>query len=156
MGFALGISTRQDTPNISRLIKNGKEAELGLIPVFPTLTFPNHYAIVTGLYPVYHGIVNNYFLDPNTGEAFSMRSYDPKWWLGEPFWETVVNDGLKAATYFWAGSEVNKGRWTCHQSLCVMYNGSVPFEERVDTVLNYFDLPSDEIPSYVTALFWRP
>ncbi|OIS99905.1 PREDICTED: ectonucleotide pyrophosphatase/phosphodiesterase family member 1-like [Nicotiana attenuata] len=155
-GFRFGYQYKTDTPNINRLIKNGTEAELGLIPVFPTLTFPNHYAIVTGLYPAYHGIVNNYFLDPNTGEAFSMKSYDPKWWLGEPLWETVVNHGLKAATYFWPGSEVNKGGWTCPQSLCVIYNGSVPFEERVDTVLNYFDLPSDEIPSFMTLYFGDP
>ncbi|XP_059302580.1 uncharacterized protein LOC132054622 [Lycium ferocissimum] len=156
-GFRFGYQYKTDTPNMNRLIKNGTEAELGLIPVFPTLTFPNHYAIVTGLYPEYHGIVNNYFLDPNSpGEAFNMKSYDPKWWLGEPLWETLVNHGLKAATYFWPGSEVNKGGWTCPQFFCKRYNGSVPFEERVDTVLNYFDLPSDEIPSFMTLYFGDP
>ncbi|XP_059284312.1 uncharacterized protein LOC132037729 [Lycium ferocissimum] len=155
-GFRFGYQYKTDTPNINRLIKNGTEAELGLIPVFPTLTFPNHYAIVTGLYPAYHGIINNYFLDPNTGEAFSMGSHDPKWWLGEPLWETVVNNGLKAATYFWPGSEVNKGGWTCQELFCKRYNGSVPFEERVDTVLKYFDLPSDEIPSFMTLYFEDP
>ncbi|CAN4084984.1 unnamed protein product [Withania somnifera] len=142
-GFRFGYQYKTDTPNINRLIRNGTEADLGLIPVFPTLTFPNHYAIVTGLYPAYH-------------EAFSMGSHDSKWWLGEPLWETVVNHGLKASTYFWPGSEVNKGGWTCPQSLCQKYNGSVPFEERVDTVLNYFDLPNDEIPSFMTLYFEDP
>ncbi|KAK6784335.1 hypothetical protein RDI58_017790 [Solanum bulbocastanum] len=155
-GFRFGYQYKTDTPNIDRLIRNGTEAELGLIPVFPTLTFPNHYAIVTGLYPAYHGIINNFFLDPNIREPFTMASYDPKWWLGEPLWETVVNHGLKAATYFWPGSEVNKGGWTCPKSLCKIYNGSVPFEERVDTVLNYFDLPNDEIPSFMTLYFGDP
>ncbi|KAE8666830.1 hypothetical protein F3Y22_tig00112490pilonHSYRG00004 [Hibiscus syriacus] len=75
-------------PNIHRLIANGTEADLGLIPVFPTLTFPNHYSIVTGLYPAYHGVINNRFVDPNTGEVFTMSSHEPKWWLGEPLWET--------------------------------------------------------------------
>ncbi|XP_004243767.1 uncharacterized protein [Solanum lycopersicum] len=155
-GFRFGYQYKTDTPNIRRLITNGTEAELGLIPVFPTLTFPNHYAIVTGLYPAYHGIINNYFLDPNIREPFTMASYDPKWWLGEPLWETVVNHGLKAATYFWPGSEVNKGGWTCPEYFCKIYNGSVPFEERVDTVLNYFDLPNDEIPSFMTLYFGDP
>ncbi|KAF3628980.1 ectonucleotide pyrophosphatase/phosphodiesterase family member 1 [Capsicum chacoense] len=155
-GFRFGYQYKTDAPNINRLIRNGTEAELGLIPVFPTLTFPNHYAIVTGLYPAYHGIINNFFLDPKTGEAFTMASHDPKWWLGEPLWETVVNHGLKAATYFWPGSEVNKGSWTCPQSLCQRYNGSVPFEERVHTVLKYFDLPNDEIPSFMTLYFEDP
>ncbi|KAI4346506.1 hypothetical protein L6164_007396 [Bauhinia variegata] len=155
-GFRFGYQFKTPTPNIGRLIANGTEAETGLIPVFPSLTFPNHYSIVTGLYPSYHGIINNYFWDPVTGEKFSMASHEPKWWLGEPLWETVVNHGLKAATYFWPGSEVNKGSWTCLQHYCKYYNGSVPFEERVETILSYFDLPSDEIPAFMTLYFEDP
>ncbi|KAL0374478.1 UNVERIFIED_CONTAM: Ectonucleotide pyrophosphatase/phosphodiesterase family member 3 [Sesamum radiatum] len=154
LGF--GYQFKIDTPNINRLIKNGTEAEVGLIPVFPTLTFPNHYSIVTGLYPAYHGIINNYFTDPETGNHFTMHSHEPEWWLGEPLWETVVNHGLKASTYFWPGSEVKKGSWDCPKGYCMFYNGSVPFEERVDTVLKYFDLPSDEIPSFMTLYFEDP
>ncbi|KAM3760714.1 hypothetical protein ACB098_01G214300 [Castanea mollissima] len=155
-GFRFGYQFKTSTPNIRRLIANGTEAEMGLIPVFPSLTFPNHYSIVTGLYPAYHGIINNYFLDPITGEAFTMGSHDAKWWLGEPLWETVVNHGLKAATYFWPGSEVKKGSWTCPAKFCMNYNGSVPFEERVDTVLSYFDLPTSDIPSFMTLYFEDP
>ncbi|RAL37129.1 hypothetical protein DM860_004051 [Cuscuta australis] len=155
-GFRFGYQYKTHTPNIDRLIKNGTEAELGLIPVFPTLTFPNHYSIVTGLYPAYHGIINNHFLDPDTGEAFTMQSHEPKWWLGEPLWETVVNHGLKASTYFWPGSEVHKGSWKCPELYCKRYNGSVEFEERVDTVLRYFDLPDQDIPSFMTLYFEDP
>ncbi|KAI3443647.1 hypothetical protein Pfo_000312 [Paulownia fortunei] len=155
-GFRFGYQFKTEYPNIDRLIKNGTEAELGLIPVFPTLTFPNHYSIVTGLYPAYHGIINNYFSDPLTGDQFTMASHEPKWWLGEPLWETVVNHGLKASTYFWPGSEVKKGSWNCPKDYCMLYNGSVPFEERVDTVLKYFDLPIDEIPSFMTLYFEDP
>ncbi|KAL3825273.1 hypothetical protein ACJIZ3_021302 [Penstemon smallii] len=85
-----------------------------------------------------------------------MGSHDPKWWLGEPIWETVVNNGLKASTYFWPGAEVKKGSWTCPKGLCMFYNSSLPFQERVDSVLNYFDLPSDEIPSFMTLYFEDP
>nr|GLL39994.1 ectonucleotide pyrophosphatase/phosphodiesterase family member 1-like [Ipomoea trifida] len=155
-GFRFGFQYKATTPNIHRLIKNGTEAEMGLIPVFPSLTFPNHYSIVTGVYPAYHGIINNFFIDPNTGDYFTMQSHDPKWWLAEPLWETVVNHGLKAATYFWPGSEVNKGCWTCPEFYCKRYNSSVAFEDRVDTVLKYFDLPSDEIPSFITLYFEDP
>ncbi|KAA8534855.1 hypothetical protein F0562_029929 [Nyssa sinensis] len=155
-GFRFGYQFKTSTPNIGRLIDNGTEAERGLIPVFPTLTFPNHYSIVTGLYPAYHGIINNHFVDPYTGESFTMGSHEPKWWLGEPLWETIANHGLKAATYFWPGSEVNKGSWTCPVNYCRNYNGSVPFEERVDTVLQYFDLPSSEIPVFMTLYFEDP
>ncbi|KAL9158939.1 hypothetical protein ABFS82_08G101600 [Erythranthe guttata] len=121
-GFRFEYQYKTDTPNIDQLIKNGTKAELGLIPVFPTLTFPNHYSIATGLYPTSHGIINN--------------NREPKWSLGEPLWERAANHGLKAATYFWPGSD----------DYCMLYNSSVTFEERVDTILNYFDLSSDEIP----------
>ncbi|EYU28415.1 hypothetical protein ABFS82_12G121300 [Erythranthe guttata] len=155
-GFRFGYQFKTDTPNIDRLIENGTEAELGLIPVFPTLTFPNHYSIVTGLYPAHHGIVNNFFIDPQTGDFFTMASHEPKWWLGEPLWETVANHGLKASTYFWPGSEVKKGSWKCPKEYCMFYNSSVPFVDRVDAVLNYFDLPSNEIPSFMTLYFEDP
>ncbi|KAL9158947.1 hypothetical protein ABFS82_08G102100 [Erythranthe guttata] len=152
-GFRFGYQFKTDTPNIDWLIQNGTEAEHGLIPVFPTLTFPNHYSIVTGLYPAYHGVINNKFSDPVTGEKFNMGSHEPKWWLGEPLWETVANHGLKASTYFWPGSELHNGSWDFP---CMFYNEFVPFDDRVDTVLNYFDLPSDEIPSFMTLYFQDP
>ncbi|KAL5999537.1 hypothetical protein ACLOJK_037822 [Asimina triloba] len=155
-GFRFGYQFKTDTPNIARLIANGTEAYPGLIPVFPTLTFPNHYSIATGLYPASHGIINNRFLDPVAGDVFTMQSHDPKWWLGEPLWVTAVNEGLKAATFFWPGSEVHKGKWDCPVNFCRNYNGSVPFEERVDTVLSYFDLPKEEIPSFITLYFEDP
>ncbi|CAI0406113.1 unnamed protein product [Linum tenue] len=155
-GFRFGYQYKAPTPNIRRLIANGTEAETGLIPVFPTLTFPNHYSIVTGLYPAYHGIINNNFVDPRSGAVFNMGSHDPKWWLGEPMWETLANQGLKAATYFWPGSEVIKGSWDCPKGFCMPYNGSVPFEDRVDTILSYFDLPSSEIPEFLTLYFEDP
>ncbi|CAN7081962.1 unnamed protein product [Brassica oleracea var. botrytis] len=155
-GFRFGYQLKTKLPNIHRLITNGTEAETGLIPVFPTLTFPNHYSIVTGLYPAYHGIINNKFTDPETGNVFTMASHEPEWWLGEPLWETVVNQGLKAASYFWPGSEVHQGSWDCPKGLCQNYNESVPFDDRVDTILSYFDLPSSEIPSFMTLYFEDP
>ncbi|CAJ2676349.1 unnamed protein product [Trifolium pratense] len=155
-GFRFGYQFKTFTPSITRLISNGTEAETGLIPVFPSLTFPNHYSIATGLYPAYHGIINNHFLDPISGDQFYMGSHDPKWWLGEPIWETVVKNGLKASTYFWPGSEVKKGSWNCPMKYCVHYNNSVVFENRVDSILKYFDLPGDEIPDFMTLYFEDP
>ncbi|KAF9589590.1 hypothetical protein IFM89_025873 [Coptis chinensis] len=114
------------------------------------------YAIVTGLYPAYHGIIANWFTDPNCGETFTTRSHEPHWWLGEALWQTVIKNGLNVATYFWPGSEVKKGSWNCPPKFCPPYNASVPFEERVDTVLGYFDLPSNEIPSFINVYFDDP
>uniref|UniRef100_J3KXB0 Uncharacterized protein n=2 Tax=Oryza brachyantha TaxID=4533 RepID=J3KXB0_ORYBR len=85
-----------------------------------------------------------------------MSSHEPKWWLGEPLWVTAADQGIRAATYFWPGSEVKKGSWDCPDKYCQHYNGSVPFEERVNTILGYFDLPSDEMPQFLTLYFEDP
>lgn len=63
-----------------------------MMPSYPTITFPNHYAIVTGLYPESHGIIGNQFYDPDLSATFSIYTdgTDPKWWQnGEPIWTTV-------------------------------------------------------------------
>ncbi|CAL1357841.1 unnamed protein product [Linum trigynum] len=155
-GFRFGYQFKTATPSIDRLMAEGTSADRGLIPVYPTLTFPNHYSIVTGLYPAYHGIINNYFVDPATGDEFTLASHDPKFWLGEPLWETVANHGLPAAAYYWAGAEVVKGSWTCPPQFCPKYNSSVPLEERIDTLLSNFDLPLEEIPVLMNLYIESP
>jgi predicted AlkP superfamily pyrophosphatase or phosphodiesterase len=155
-GFRFGYQHKAANPHLRRLIANGTSAANGLIPVFPTLTFPNHYSIVTGLYPSAHGIINNNFPDPVSGDRFNMGSHDPKWWLGEPLWATAADQGVRASTFFWPGSEVHKGAWDCPEKYCRQYNGSVPFEDRVDAILGYFDLPADEMPQFLTLYFEDP
>ncbi|XP_047062535.1 ectonucleotide pyrophosphatase/phosphodiesterase family member 1-like [Lolium rigidum] len=155
-GFRFGFQYKAPNPHLRRLIANGTSAVEGLIPVFPTYTFPNHYSIVTGLYPSSHGIINNLFPDPISGDTFTTANRDPKWWLGEPLWVTAANQGLQASTFFWPGSEVKKGSWDCPGKYCRQYNGSVPFEERVDAILGYFDLPADEMPQLVTLYMEDP
>jgi ectonucleotide pyrophosphatase/phosphodiesterase family protein 1/3 len=157
-GFRWGYNHKAPTPNIDRLRVNGTEAETGMVPVYPSLTFPNHYSIVTGLYPAWHGVIGNYFSDPdpNSSEKFNMQNHNPKWWLGEPIWETAVKSGIPAATYFWPGSEVVKGPWKCPPALCAHYNGSVPFESRVESVLGFVDLAREVRPRLVTLYFEEP
>lgn len=79
-------------PNINRLARCGVWASSGMMTAFPSLTFPNHYSIVTGLYPETHGIVGNSFYDPDLGASFSLSSpqqTNPIWWKGEPLWYTA-------------------------------------------------------------------
>lgn len=79
-------------PFISSLARCGVHSPNGMTPVFPSLTFPNHYSIVTGLYPESHGIVSNSFYDPELDASFSLSSpqqTNPTWWLGEPLWYTA-------------------------------------------------------------------
>jgi predicted AlkP superfamily pyrophosphatase or phosphodiesterase len=74
-------------------------------PVFPTLTFPNHWAMMTGLYPESSGIVANDFWDPEVEKEFVYtdheKSWDPRWWWGEPMWSVVQRAGRMAAVIMW-------------------------------------------------------
>ena len=110
-GFRWDYRTTYSPSNINRLAARGVSADL--IPSYPSKTFPNHYTIVTGLYPGHHGIVANTIKDPPTGRRLSMsnsaENQDAMWWGGEPIWATVQRAGRLSAAMFWPGSEAPIG-----------------------------------------------
>ncbi|OAN62896.1 hypothetical protein A8B79_01320 [Balneola sp. EhC07] len=145
-GFRADYLTKTETPNFDRLIKNGATAD-GLIPIFPTKTFPNHYAIATGLYPENNGLIGNNMYDPEMDARYSMGNRDavenPDWYLGEPIWNTVEKAGKKAGTMFWIGSEapiqnMRPNHWKS-------YDGSIANEARIDTVVNWMTREQDPV-----------
>ena len=147
---------RHDVPTLSRLADEGVHVER-LVPVFPSKTFPNHYSVVTGLYPANHGIIANNMYDPEMDATFSLGDRDavenPDWWGGEPIWVTSEEQGRTAATYFWPGSEapiqgVRPSEW-------VRYDGSVPGTTRVDQALEWLDRPAETRPDLITLYFSR-
>jgi predicted AlkP superfamily pyrophosphatase or phosphodiesterase len=152
-GWRADYSSRLKTPNLDALARQGVRAEW-LIPVFPTKTFPNHYSIVTGLYPEHHGIVSNVIDDPAIGQRFTLSAptaLDPRWWSGEPLWNTAGRQGLKTASMFWPGSEVPIGGG--HPTYWLPYNEAMPNDERVKQVLDWLALPEGERPSFITLYF---
>ncbi|CAI7803900.1 unnamed protein product [Closterium sp. NIES-53] len=89
-GFRHGYHLKADTPNLNRMLAEGTFAEHGMLPVFPSLTFPSHHSMATGLLPASHGIIANKFrLPSNHSDVFSPGNVEPRWWLGEPIWTTV-------------------------------------------------------------------
>lgn len=150
-GFRHDYRELYDTPNLDRIAGSGVTAE-GLVPPFPSTTFPSHYSIVTGLYPGHHGLVGNRFLDPVRGAEFDYRNRvtveDGTWYGGEPIWVTAEKQGMVAASYFWVGSEaaVQGLRPTVWKA----YDGSVPNEARVDSVLAWLSLPAERRPHLFT------
>ena len=153
-GFRPDYLERFDTPAFERLAARGLRAA-GLISVFPSLTFPGHYSIATGLHPEAHGIVANRFYDPVRGEEFDYReredAQDGAWWGGEPLWVTAETQGLVAAAFFFPGTEADIGG--LHPSHWRPYDGSVPNAARVDQVLDWLALPEDTRPHLVTLYF---
>src|SRR5687768_5086520 len=105
-GFRYDYLDKYRPPVLSALVKEGVRARW-MIPSFPTKTFPNHYTIVTGLYPQNHGIVENNIYDFGTVFTMAKREevQNPRWWLGEPVWVTAEKQGQRAASFFWPGTE---------------------------------------------------
>ena len=153
-GWRWDYHTRIPVPNLQRLIARGVRAD-ALIPAFPSKTFPNHYTIVTGLYPGQHGIVANNIRDAATGRMFTLGSRreieDPMWWGGEPIWVTAERYGLPTAPFFWPGSEApihgtRPRYWE-------RYDENLPGGARVDRILRWLDLPASERPRFLSLYF---
>lgn len=153
-GFRAEYFERLQPPALMRLAARGVRSK-GLIPQFPSKTFPNHYTLVTGLRLPHHGIVSNNMVDPNLPGRFSMSNRDvmadPRWWGGEPVWNTVERQGKVAAAMFWPGSETAIGG---HQATFWMpFNDAMPHADRVAQVLEWLRLPAGKRPSMVTLYF---
>ena len=156
-GFRWDYPELADTPGLDRLIAAGVRAE-GMIPVFPSKTFPSHYSIVTGLHPGHHAIISNNMRDPRWPEPFGLSERDqvnnPRWWDGEPIWVTAQKHGLRTAVYFWPGSEAPIHGMQA--DVWVPYDDSVTWEHRVDTALGWLELPAGERPDFVALYFEEP
>ncbi|SNY42054.1 Predicted pyrophosphatase or phosphodiesterase, AlkP superfamily [Arsukibacterium tuosuense] len=153
-GFSQQYLGEYPAPHIEQLMKEGVVAA-SMQPAFPTKTFPNHYSIVTGLYPGNHGIIENNIYDADFDAIFRMSKpeevTDSRWWLGEPIWVTAELQGIKTGTYFYPGSEADiKG---VRPSYWQTYDGNITNSERVRSVLQWLALPKAERPAFLTLYF---
>jgi alkaline phosphatase D len=144
------------TPNLNRLANIGVKAE-ALIPCYPTKTFPNHYSMATGLHPDNHGIVSNRFFDSTLG-YYSIGNRktveNAAFYGGEPIWVTAEKQGIKAATYYWVGSEAPVGG--TYPTFWKRYEQNVPFENRIDTVIHWLSLPEEQRPRLICWYYHEP
>lgn len=153
-GFRCDYLEKTDTPNLHYLADSGVRSQ-ALIPSFPSKTFPNHYSIITGLFPEHHGIIFNRMFDPDLNAYFDRQdpktAQDSKWWGGEPLWVTARQQGQISATCFWPGSEVViKG---LHPNYWLPYDKNLPNSKRVKQVLDWLDLPQEKRPTLITLYF---
>lgn len=143
-GFRYDYLTKTNTPNFDTLVKNGVISE-GLIPIYPSDTFPNYYAIATGLYPENNGFISNSMYDSTIGTWFSMGDREQvenaAWYGGEPIWNTAEKQNVRAGTMFWVGSEapIQDMRPTHWKP----YNGDMPNTDRIDSVLTWLTLETE-------------
>jgi predicted AlkP superfamily pyrophosphatase or phosphodiesterase len=153
-GFHPDYLEKYRPANLRMLGRTGVRARW-MYPAFPSKTFPNHYTVVTGLYPQNHGIVENTIYSREFDAVFSLNAREEigngRWWLGEPIWVTAEREGQRAGAMFFPGSEAEIAGY--RPSYWKPYDGGVPNEERVDTVLGWLDLPVAERPTFLTLYF---
>ena len=152
-GFRWDYLQRPGARRLREIAARGVHAER-LVPSFPSKTFPNHYTLVTGLYPENHGIAANVMRDSvlgrfATGSDPAVR--DARWFRGEPIWVTAEAQGVRTATYFWPGSEAPIGGLYPHWYF--PFNATTSRADRVDQVLGWLTMPDSTAPRLIAAYF---
>lgn len=154
-GFRPDYLDRGNTPALSRLAAEGVRGSMR--PSFPSVTFPNHYTLVTGLHPGRNGMVNNRMEDPQRpGVVFTLQdrtvAADPIWWSdGVPIWVVAERQRVKTGTMFWPGSEYEIGG--ARPSRYRVFEQATASFARVDVLLSWLDLPMAERPRFYTLYF---
>lgn len=153
-GFRHDYADRWQAPTLQRVAREGARAR-ALVPAFPTKTFPNHYTLVTGMYPGRHGLVGNEVFDPRWSASYRMSDSlavrDPRWYGGEPLWVTAERQGVTSASFFWPGSEAEIGG--VRPTYWKRFDDDFPNAARVDTVLAWLQKPADRRPHFITLYF---
>jgi predicted AlkP superfamily pyrophosphatase or phosphodiesterase len=156
-GFRHDYIDKHDLKNFKAFRAGGVSAE-GLIPCYPSLTFPNHYSIVTGMRPSSHGLVDNSFYDSlfNVSYTLSNREAvaDPRFYGGKPLWTLARESGMKTASYYWVGSEISDA--ARRPDIYFPYDSKVKFKTQVDTVLAWIGKKDSERPRLITLYFSEP
>ena len=151
-GFRYDYARLYGAPNLDALAKQGAAAAEGMLPAYPSVTFPNHYTMVTGLYPEHHGIVGMNFYDPARKQRYAFNDTaavtDGSWYRGVPLWSLAEQQGMRAACFYWPGSEAKIAGQ--RPSYYLKYDDSVPMEARIEQVIDWLRLPEARRPHFLT------
>jgi predicted AlkP superfamily pyrophosphatase or phosphodiesterase len=143
-----------DAINLKQFASSGAIAK-SMLPSFPSKTFPNHYTLVTGMYPEHHGIIANTFYDPASKMTYRGSNpntvQDGKWYGGTPLWVVAEQQNIKTGCYFWIGSEaeIQDVRPSYYKS----YDENIPETKRVEQVVDWLKLPESDRPRFITLYF---
>ena len=153
-GFRADFTEKYEASFLQTISKKGVRAKY-MQPSYPSVTFPNHYTIVTGLYPSHHGLVDNTYIDVATGKQYSMGNKkmvsEGKWYGGTPLWVLAEQQKMISASFFWVASEADiQGiKPTYHY----IYNEQTTIGKRIQTVKDWLSLPEERRPHLITLYF---
>ena len=153
-GFRADFKDKFQAKNLQRLSENGVAAEY-MLSSFPSLTFPNHYSIATGLYPSHHGLVDNSFYDAQRKESYGMSNKkavaDGSWYGGTPLWVLAEKQQMLSASFYWVASESDiQGTLPTYY---YNYNEKIDIDTRINTVKQWLQLPEEKRPHIITFYF---
>lgn len=156
-GFQADYVEKYDAKNLKKIASEGVRA-MRMTPSNPTKTFPNHYTLVTGLYPDTHGLVHNSFYAPDLKTTYEIRDRkkveNGKFYGGEPIWATAHKAGLRTASYFWVGSEAKING--IRPDIWKKYNGRITFSQKIDSVISWLQKPLNQRPKLITLYHHEP
>jgi alkaline phosphatase D len=162
-GFRWDYAKRDNATHLLAIGKAGVWAPEGMMPSYPSLTFPNHYTLVTGLYPEHHGIVANSFLDPARGARYAMSDpqavSDGSWYGGVPLWSLAESQGMRTACLLWVGCEAKiAGFRPSYYATFDSKTQATPQAEqaRIDNTLALLHLPAADRPHFIAIYFSSP
>jgi len=154
-GFRYDYAERYGAKHLQALAVQGASAPDGMIPSYPSITFPNHYSIVTGLYPEHHGIVAMSFYDPKRKERYAFNdpatNGDGSWYGGVPLWSLAEKQGMRSACFFWPGSEAEIAGE--RPSYYLHFDDHYPDEARIQQVVSWLRLPAAQRPHFITLYY---
>lgn len=162
-GFRWDYAARDGAKNLLALGKKGVSAPDGMFPSFPSLTFPNHFTIVTGLYPEHHGLVANSFYDEARQARYAIADpqavTDGTWYSGVPLWSLAESQGMRTAVLFWPGSEAKiagyQPTWYARFDSKTEATDAVQ-QARIDDAVALLKLPETERPHLIAMYYSEP
>jgi predicted AlkP superfamily pyrophosphatase or phosphodiesterase len=157
-GFRWDYARRDGATHLLALGKQGVWAPEGMLPSFPSLTFPNHFTIVTGLYPEHHGLVANSFYDATRQAHYAINDSaavtDGSWYSGVPLWSLAESQGMRSACFFWPGSEAKIAGF--RPTYYLHFDNKIDDTARIEQVLAWLRLPPADRPHFITLYYSEP
>lgn len=150
-GFRYDYAEKYQATNLLRLRQSGVQAK-SMIPSFPSVTFPNHYSIATGLYPAHHGLVYNQFYDRNRKATYSISDRktveDGTWYGGTPLWVLAEQQSMLSASYYFVGTEAAIQQ--TYPTYWYKFGDSTDINYRINKLVDWLKLPEDIRPHFIT------
>lgn len=153
-GFRYDYAKKYNAENLLKFSNQGVSAK-AMLPSFPSITFPNHWSLITGLYPSHHGLVDNFFYDYSRKEFYAMNkkenAEDGSWYGGIPLWSLAEKQGVVSASLQWVGSASEAGG--IRPTYYYHYHEKFTPEEKINKVVNWLKLPEDVRPHFISLYF---